>query len=147
MPSRPSATPRRSPWRSRSLATSTTASRRSSMSTAPRRYPKGAVPAFTLPLAAGFFAAHAIGGHTEEGAKSFVFLAIVAVVLVIGGSSETVRLIRQPDERWCHLEKRATPFTGAVLVVVLLGAWLWEIAHGRDGQPYVGLCSLGGVAY
>jgi hypothetical protein len=34
-----------------------------------------------------------------------------------------------------------------VLVVFLLGAWLWEIAHGRDGQPYVGLCSLGGLAY
>jgi hypothetical protein len=117
------------------------------MSTAPRKYPKWAVSAFTLALGAAVFAAHAIGGNTEEGAKSFVFLAIVAVVLMIGGSSETVRLIRQPDERWAALDKRATAFTGAVLVVVLVGAWLWEIAHGRDGQPYVGLCSLGGVAY
>jgi hypothetical protein len=105
------------------------------------------VPAFTLALGGLVFAAHAIGGHVQEGAKSFAFLAIVAVLLVIGGSSETVRLIRQPDERWAALDKRATAFTGAVLVVVLLGAWLWEIAHGRDGKPYVQLCTVAGVAY
>src|SRR4051812_19157486 len=117
------------------------------MSTAPRRYPKWAVPAFTLLLGGLVFAAHAIGGHADEGAKSFALLAVVAVVLVIGGSNETVRLIRQPDERWAALDKRATAFAGAVLVVVLVGAWLWEIAHGRNGQPYVALCSLAGVAY
>jgi hypothetical protein len=44
--------------------------------------------------------------------------------------------------------KWAVPgFTGGVLVVFLLGAWLWEIAHGRDGEPYVQLCSLAGLAY
>ena len=117
------------------------------MSTAPRKYPKWAVSAFFVALGGVVFAAYAIGGDAYAGAKSFAFLAILAAVLMIGGRSETVRLIRQPDERWAALDKRATAFTGAVLVVFLLGAWLWEIAHGRDGHPYVGLCSLAGAAY
>jgi hypothetical protein len=29
----------------------------------------------------------------------------------------------------------------------VLGLWLWEIAHGRDGNPYGSLGALAGVAY
>ena len=119
------------------------------MSTAPRsrRYPKYAVPIFTLFLAALVFAAQAIGGDAAGGARSAAVLAGIALILAIGGRSETVRLIRQPDERWLALDKRATAFTGSVLAIVLIGAWLWEVAHGRSGEPYVQLCSLAGLAY
>ena len=119
------------------------------MSTAPdsRRYPRWAVPAFTLALGGLVFAAQAIGGDVAGGAKSAAVLAALALLLAIGGRSETVQLIRQPDERWLALDKRATAFTGSVLVLVLIGAWLWEVAHGRSGEPYVQLCSLAGLAY
>jgi hypothetical protein len=119
------------------------------MSTAPRsrRYPKYAVPVFTLFLGGLVFAAQAIGGDAEGGARSAAVLAALALVLAIGGRSETIRLIRQPDERWSALDKRATAFTGSVLILVLIGAWLWQVAHGRSGEPYVQLCSLAGLAY
>ena len=119
------------------------------MSTAPRsrRYPKWVVPAYTLALGALVFAAQAIGGDTAGGARSAAVLAALALILAFGGRSETIQLIRQPDERWLALDKRATAFTGSVLILVLIGAWLWEMAHGRSGEPYVQLCSLAGLAY
>ena len=34
-----------------------------------------------------------------------------------------------------------------MLVVVIIGAWLVEIAQGKDGSPYALLGAVGGVAY
>jgi hypothetical protein len=51
------------------------------------------------------------------------------------------------DERWERIDVYATTLTGTVLIAVILGAWLWEIAHGRDGEPYGRLAALAGVVY
>lgn len=37
--------------------------------------------------------------------------------------------------------------TGLVLITVIIGAWLVEIARGDDGSPFAALGAVGGVAY
>jgi hypothetical protein len=41
----------------------------------------------------------------------------------------------------------ASALTGLVLVLVIIGAWLVEVAQGKDGTPYAQLGAVGGVAY
>ena len=38
-------------------------------------------------------------------------------------------------------------FAGTVVLTVIIGAFMWEIANGDDGTPYSQLGALGGVAY
>jgi hypothetical protein len=45
------------------------------------------------------------------------------------------------------IDVRATALTGLVLIGVILGAWLVEVASGGDGSPYSALGAVGGVAY
>ena len=33
------------------------------------------------------------------------------------------------------------------MIIVLTGAWLWELAHGDDGDPYSQIMAVGGVSY
>ena len=33
------------------------------------------------------------------------------------------------------------------MITAIIGAWLWEIAHGDDGEPYAQLGALAGIAY
>ena len=42
---------------------------------------------------------------------------------------------------------RATAATGLVLIVTVIGAWLWDVAQGGDGSPYAQLAAVSGVAY
>ena len=34
-----------------------------------------------------------------------------------------------------------------VVILVIIGAWLVEVAQGRDGSPYTQLGAVGGLAY
>ena len=34
-----------------------------------------------------------------------------------------------------------------MLILVVIGAWLVEIAQGKDGSPYAALGFVGGLAY
>jgi hypothetical protein len=54
---------------------------------------------------------------------------------------------RSRDERWQAIDVAATALAGSVLVAVIIGAWLVELAKGEDGQPYSQLGAVGGVAY
>jgi hypothetical protein len=38
-------------------------------------------------------------------------------------------------------------FGGLVLVTAVIGAFIWEIAHGRSGNPYATLGAISGIAY
>ena len=117
---------RRSPWRSR-----------------------WAMPAFCLFLAVLIFGAFALGGRAADGIAPALILVAVGAVFAFGGRSETLRGIggQDRDERWDMIDRRATWFAGVVLVVVLIGAWLVELARGHDGSPYDQLCAIGGAAY
>ena len=107
------------------------------------------MPLFSLSLGAAMFAAFAIGDDVGQGAFSFGVMAAVAALFFFGGRSETLRGLGGPgrDERWAAIDMRASVFAGLVLITVIIGAWLWEAAHGEDGSPYVQLGAISGIAY
>ena len=45
------------------------------------------------------------------------------------------------------IDLHATALTGLVLIAVIIGAYLVEIASGGDESPYAALGAVGGVAY
>jgi hypothetical protein len=51
------------------------------------------------------------------------------------------------DGRWPMIDLRASALAGLVTIVAVIGAWLWDIARGRDGSPYGQIGAIGGVAY
>jgi hypothetical protein len=107
------------------------------------------MPLFSLALGAAIFAAVAIGGDAGQGALSFAVMAAVAALFYFGGRSETLRGLGGPgrDERWAAIDLRASAVAGFVLITVVLGAWLWEVANGDDGSPYVQVAAVAVVAY
>jgi multisubunit Na+/H+ antiporter MnhB subunit len=111
------------------------------------RTPWWALPLLWLALGLVMLAAFWIGGRPGDGFRSFAVMAGIATLLVLGARSETVRLIRQPDERWASIDLRATSMSGLVILLVLIGAWLYELAHGRDGSPYGQIMAIGGLSY
>ena len=44
------------------------------------------------------------------------------------------------------IDLRATSASGLVVLVVLIGAWLYELSQGRDGNPYGQIMAVGGLA-
>ena len=42
---------------------------------------------------------------------------------------------------------RATAIAGLVLISAGIVAFVWEIPHGRSGQPYAPLGAIAGVSY
>ena len=77
-------------------------------------------------------------------------LAGMGLLFLLGGTrSETLAGLGGPgrDERWAFIDLRATAFSGLVVLLIIIGAWLYEIADGRDGSPYGQLAAIGGLAY
>ena len=77
-------------------------------------------------------------------------LLFVGAVFYFGARrSETLAGLGGPgrDERWERIDVHATALTGLVLILVIIGAWLVEIAQGKDGSPYSQLGFVGGLAY
>ncbi|HKP19990.1 MAG TPA: hypothetical protein VJT68_00625 [Thermoleophilaceae bacterium] len=107
-------------------------------------------PLYSLGLGAVVFAAFAIGGNAADGAKAFALFVIVAAVFWFGSSrSDTLGGLGGTgrDERWAAIDLRASAFGGFVVILVAIGAWLYELAEGRDGSPYGQLLAVGGIAY
>jgi hypothetical protein len=106
-------------------------------------------PLLSLAVGAVLLAAFAIGGSLGDGLRAFGVMVVVAVVFAMGRRSDTVAAVGGPgrDERWSQIDLRATAFAGTVLFVVLAVEWLVEITDGEDGQPYIRLLAVGGVAY
>ena len=107
------------------------------------------MPSFCLFLGALIFAAFAVGGAAGEGAISFGVMALLGAVFLFGRRSETLQGLGGPgrDERWAMIDVHATALSGLVLILAVLGAWLYEIANGRDGNPYGWLAAVAGVSY
>ena len=107
------------------------------------------MPAFSLFLGALMFGAFAIGGNVGDGAVSLGVMAFVAALFLLGGRSETLQGLGGPgrDERWAMIDLRATALAGSVTICVIIGAFLYEVADGRDGSPYSRLGAVAGVAY
>jgi hypothetical protein len=107
------------------------------------------MPGFSLFLGVLVAGAMWIGGNEGDAVFSFLLFVALAALFAFGGRSDTISGLGGPgrDERWAMIDLRATAFAGLVVIFVLIGAWLWELAHGRDGSPYTQVCALGGIAY
>ena len=107
------------------------------------------MPAFCVFLGLLMFGAFAIAGDPEEGLAPLAIMTAVGALFLFGGRSETLQGIGGPqrDERWATIDILATGITGIVLVFVIIGAWLYEIANGEDGSPWTQLGAVGGLTY
>ena len=45
------------------------------------------------------------------------------------------------------IDVRASAYAGGVVIVAIIGAWLYEAANGRDASAYGRLGALAGLAY
>jgi hypothetical protein len=90
-----------------------------------------------------------IGGQGGSAIFSAALFLAIAAALLLGGRSETIRVVRgdQPDERWKMHDLRATAFAGLVLICIVIGAFIVEVARGNDGSPYSALGAAAGIAY
>ncbi len=96
-----------------------------------------------------FLAAMWIGGDPSTGLFSLAVMVIFGSLILLGGRSETIRGLRGDgrDERFRQIDLAATAIAGTVLITVIIGAFLVEVARGQDGSPYAALGAVGGVAY
>jgi hypothetical protein len=107
------------------------------------------MPLFALALGGAMFAAFAIGGDAGEGVYAFGVMAAVAALFFFGGRSETLRGLGGPgrDERWEAIDLKASAFAGLLLIAIVIGAFMYEVANGDDGSPYAQLAAIAGLAY
>ena len=106
-------------------------------------------PAVSVFLGLIMLAAFSLGGELVDGLKALGVMAALAAVFAFGSRSDTVAGLGGPgrDERWAMIDTRATAFAGLVLIVVILGAWLYEVVRDGDGRPYLQLGAVAAVAY
>jgi hypothetical protein len=107
------------------------------------------MPLFSLFLGALVFAAFAIGGDMTDALLALPVFIGLAALFFFARRSETIQGLGGPgrDERWAMIDLTATAFAGIVLITVVIGAWLYEIAKGHDGSPYGQLGAIAGIAY
>jgi hypothetical protein len=96
-----------------------------------------------------FLAISWLGGHPGLGVVSFGIMVVFSAVLVLASRrSETVRgLLDRRDERLSAIDVRATAASGLVLILVVIGAAVVELARGHSGAPYTWLGAVAGLAY
>ena len=107
------------------------------------------LPAFSVLLGLVFLVALWAGGNPRDGLFSLGVMAVFGLLILLGGRSETIRGLRGDgrDERFARLDLVATAIAGNALIGIVIGAVVWEWAHGRDGTPYVQLGAISGVVY
>jgi len=107
------------------------------------------MPAFSVFLGTLILAASAAGGNTGDGLKGLAVMTAVGALFLFGRRSESLQGLGGParDERWEAIDLRATAASGLTLLLVVLGAWLYELSQGRDGEPWAQLAAVAGVAY
>jgi len=106
-------------------------------------------PLLAVGLGVLFLVAMWIGGDARNGLYSLAVMAVFGALILLGGRSETIRGLRGDgrDERFRQIDLAATAIAGSVLIIVIIGAFLVEVARGQDGSPYAALGAVAGVAY
>jgi hypothetical protein len=107
------------------------------------------MPAFSVFLGLLMLAAFTIGDNVGDGLMSLGVMVAVALGIVVFRRNETVSGLSGPgrDERWERIDIHATALTGMVLIAVIIGAFLVEVARGDDGQPWSLLGAVAGITY
>ncbi len=110
---------------------------------------KLAIPVVAIGAGLAYLVAAAAAGNAELGLAMLAIMVAAGVgFLVAARWSETARgLMDRKDERINAIDKDATVFAASVLLLAILGMAVWELAHGRDGQPYAALGGLAGLSY
>ena len=105
---------------------------------APSPQSRSWVPAAVAALAIPTFLAFWIGDNPRAGLIWGGLSVAFALVLVLGGRSDTIRLLRgeDDDERGVELETRASMLTAAVLSIGLAGLFLVTAARGDNPLVY-----------
>ena len=109
-----------------------------------------AMPAFCLALGLAFLAAGLLGNDAGSGVGGLAVMSVVGVAfLALTPHSDTIAGLAGPgrDERWAAIDVHATATSGLVLIAVILGAFFYELATGRDGEPWSQLGAVGGITY
>jgi hypothetical protein len=106
-------------------------------------------PAFAASLGLILLAAYWIGGHPATGLGGLGLMVAIAVVLVFGGRSDTIRGLRGDgrDERFAMIDLRASAFAGLAVISAVIVGFLVEIGEGHTGSPYTWLAAIGGLVY
>jgi hypothetical protein len=106
-------------------------------------------PAVSVFLGLLMLGAFWIGDEPSEGFVSLGIMTAVGALFLFGQRSETLRALGGPgrDERWAMIDIHATAIAGSVVLAVIIGAFLVEVASGDDGAPYAALGAVGGLAY
>jgi hypothetical protein len=107
------------------------------------------MPGFSLFLGTLIAGALLLGGDPWMALWGFGVMAVLAGLFLFGSRSETLQGLGGPgrDERWAMIDLGATALAGSVVIAVIIGMWLYEVANGRDGSPYAQLGAIGGLAY
>lgn len=107
------------------------------------------LPVWSLTLGVLFLAANAIGGNLAWGLLSLGLFVAFAAVFYFGAGNETIGGLAAPgrDERWAMINERARAFAGTVVILILIGAWLYELANGQNGSPYAEVMGGGVIAF
>lgn len=63
------------------------------------------------------------------------------------GAVEVAGAGRCRCSRWRSIDLRATALAGLAVITTVIVALLWEIAHGRSGQPFTLLGAIAGITY
>lgn len=110
---------------------------------------KWGLPVSSVALGVTGLTAYALGGHPGLGLTALGVMTAFSLFVLLAGRSETIRGLRGDgrDERFAQIDLRATAFTGLVMMLATIAAWLTEIAHGHSGDPYQWLLTIGGLAY
>jgi hypothetical protein len=105
---------------------------------APSTHSRLWVPTFVAALAIPTFIAFWIGGNPQAGLLWGSLSIVFAFVLLLGGRSDTIRLLRgeDDDERTLALEYRATMLTAVALIVALAVLFLVTAARGDNPLVY-----------
>ena len=106
-------------------------------------------PLFAVGLGLVFLTAMWMGGDARGGVYALAVMVAFGGLILFGGRSETVRGLRGDgrDERFRQIDLAATAIAGMVLITVIIGAFLVEVARGHDGSPFAALGAVAGLAY
>jgi hypothetical protein len=117
---------------------------------ATRRFWRGPwLPVWSLTLGILVFIAMAIGGDLTWGLVELGLFLAFAGLFYFGARNETIGGLAAPgrDERWAMINQGAIAFAGTVVILILIGGMLYELANGRDGSPYSEVMGGGVIAF
>ena len=96
------------------------------------------IPLLVAALALPIFVSFWIGGRPQVGAIWACIMVVFAIVVAVGGRSDTIRLLRGDgeDERTLALEFQASAVTAVVLIAALACLFLAAGIRGESGLVY-----------